>query len=274
MRLLWAIALVCVLPIVLCNTVLYASRATVLRGAAACDVPERLGLLDATWAFVKECAALAAVLLLIPIGWCLPRHREGTGSRGPVILLHGWGLNCGSLWMLQRRLLYDGWSPVCCVNYHTFRADVEWAAHRLRSMIEPIAASGSDRHPLTLIGHGLGGLVLRYYVRRYPSPTIRRIVTLGTPHSGTLVARLLGRAAEGLVPGSPLLSKLNAADRVPQQFDVIAIHSTFDALILPPQNAQYPGAFNIQVSDVGHHALLFSSKVYRLLAENLAVPLS
>ena len=118
------------------------------------------------------------------------------------------------------------------------------------------------------MGRGLGGFVSRYYVRRYPATNIRRVVTLGTAHQGTMLP-----GTRTLRPGSPFMTMMNAGDRVPQQFDVIAIHSSFDALVLPPANAFYPDAFNIQLHDVGHYTLLFSAKVYGLLAENLDAPM-
>jgi triacylglycerol esterase/lipase EstA (alpha/beta hydrolase family) len=133
-------------------------------------------------------------------------------------------------------------------------------------------ARGAPR-PLMLVCHSLGGLVARYYVRRYPAPHVRRIITLGTPHGGTVLAARRRNGAHKLAPRSAFLATLSAADRVPQQFDVIAIQSTFDAMILPPRHAEYPGAFNVVVNDVGHNALLFSVKVYRLIAENLNAPL-
>jgi triacylglycerol lipase len=267
----WGPAALFALLVVSGNAALYAWRARVLRAVAACADNEQLGVVNAAWAFLKECAASAAVTLLIPIGWCLARCRTGAVSRGPVILVHGWGLNRGSLWLLRRRLLRDGWGPVCCVEYLSSDFDVEDAARHVRDMVDRI--NGFDGRPIACIGHGLGGLVLRYFVRRYPAPRMRRIVTLATPHRGTEVARILGRRGSKLAPGSRLLSTVNAADHVPQQFDVIAIYSTFDAVILPPSNGRYPGAFSIQVNDVGHYALLFSAKVYALIAENLAAPL-
>jgi hypothetical protein len=48
----------------------------------------------------------------------------------------------------------------------------------------------------------------------------------------------------------------------------------FDAVVLPPSAATYPHAFNIQINGVGHHALLFSSRLYQLLAENLQAPIA
>jgi len=245
--------------VAVCNAALYVRRACSLRTAAACDVPERLGLFDAAAGFINECVASAAAVLLIPIGWCMRARRTGTGARGPLVLVHGARMNRGSFWLLRRRALRDGWSPVWCFNYGPFGTTIETAAPRLRAVVGALATE----HPtVTLIGHGRGGLVLRYYLRRFPAPTVRRVVLLGTRHA-------IGNKQDS---DTGLLSTLNAADRVPQQFDVIAIQSTFDALVVPPATGRYPGAFNIEVNNVGHYALLFSARVYRLIAENLTAP--
>jgi len=268
----WNIALAFASLVLCVNGGVYIWRWRLLRALPACDAVDRLGVIHAAAAFIKECIALAAAVYSIPFGWLLPRCRSGPGGRGPLILVHGWGLNSSSLWCLRYRLRRDGWSPVCCFangrkGLRPWDIDVEGAAAALRQMIQQVTSG----QPLALIGHGVGGLVVRYCIRRYPLASVRRIVTLGTPHGGTALARR--GPWHTLAPGAPLLNKLNAVDHVPQQFDVIAIHSTFDAIVVPPTNATYPGAFNIQVNNVGHHALLFSSRVYQLLVENLAAPL-
>jgi pimeloyl-ACP methyl ester carboxylesterase len=248
-----------VLAVVLFNGYAYARRAGALRSHPC--AADRLAPVPALWAFVKECTATAFVLLLVPVGVLWPGRCTAPAERGPVVLLHDRNLTWGSLWLLRWRLRRDGWGPVCCLAYGSRTGAIETAARRLHGAVEALAA-GAPKTPLTLIGHGLGGLVLRYYARRYPAAAVRRLVTLGTPHAGSLLGSRL----------TPLLRVLNAGDRVPKQFDVIAFSSTFDACILPPVNAQYPGAFNVVVPDVGHHMLLFSSKVYALLRENLAAP--
>jgi len=254
------------------NAALYGVRARILRRLDACDAVEPLGLIDAARAFAKECAATATVLLAVPLGWVLPQCRSG-GTRGPLLLVHGWSLNRGCFWLLRHRLLRDGWGPVCCFEYRSLSLDVEGAAARLRIAVEEMRTARSAPQPLMLVCHSLGGLVARYYARRYRAPHVRRIITLGTPHGGTALAGLHRNGSHKLAPRSSFLATLGAADRVPQQFDVIAIQSTFDAMILPPRNAEYPGAFNVVVNDVGHNALLFSSKIYRLVAENLNAPM-
>jgi pimeloyl-ACP methyl ester carboxylesterase len=271
-RIAWLVGGGLALLVLAFNLAVYGSRGRALQHGAPCDAIDRLGVLRAVWAFAKECVACAAVLLLVPAGWCVPHCRGGAGTRGAIVLLHDWGLNCGSLWLLRRRLVRDGWSPVCCLAYCGWRVDVTRAAQGLRDCIAHLVRSAPQR-PVAVVGHGLGGLVLRYYARRYPAPAVRRLVTLGTPHAGTQLAVHVPALRATLAPGAPLLSQLGAADRVPQQFDVIALQSTFDAYVLPPASGEYAGAFNVRVNDVGHHALLFSHKVYGLLAENLAAPL-
>jgi len=249
--------------VLLCNVACYAWRAWIVRRLPECDAVEPVGRLRAVWAFARECAALATVLVLVPVGWLMPRHRWSRGNRGPLVLVHGTGVSRGCFWLLRRRLVRDGWSPVGCFEYALVGVSVERAAAQLRVFIQGLA----DRRPLTLIGHGVGGLIARYYVRRYPG-SVRRVVTLGTAHQGTMLP-----GNRTLRPGSPLMTMMSAGDRVPLQFDVIAVHSSFDAFVLPPANAVYPEAFNIQLHDVGHYTLLFSAKVYRLLVENLSAPI-
>lgn len=278
MRVVGLIIALFVVGITLFNLVVYERRARVLRELAKCAAVDRLGWLDAAWCFAQECGANAFVVLAAPLGWIVGRQpttaaSDGDGQRisigkGAVVLVHGWGVNGGSMLLLRRRLRRDGWGPVCCFNYLSHAADVETAAAELCAYVERVAATSTE--PVTLIGHSLGGLVIRHYARHSPSPRVRRLMTLGTPHHGTVLAR---RWLPKLAPEARLLAALNAADRTPQQFDVITIYSSFDALVLPPANAVYDHAFNIQLNNVGHNALLTSKRVYGLIAENLAAPL-
>lgn len=264
----WPLAVAFTGSFLVVTATLYALRRHHLRALPLCDVVEPLGLRRALPAFAAEWMALTSTVLTIPLGWCMRRTWVGTGTHGPLVLVHGYGLNAGSLWWLRRRLQRDGWGPIYCCRYRSLRTTLDRAAEALRQELRAAPPRGA---PLTLIGHGAGGLVIRHYLRRTPAPTVRRVITLGTPHRGTVLARY-GPWRHSLAPGAPSLVKLNAVDRLPQQFDVIAIYSTFDAVALPHTHARYPGAFNIQLDNVGHHALLYSHKVYRLIAENLAAP--
>ena len=49
------------------------------------------------------------------------------------------------------------------------------------------------RGPVALVGHSLGGLIALEALRRAPELPVRRVVCLGSPLHGSLVARNLGR---------------------------------------------------------------------------------
>ncbi|MBI3785255.1 MAG: alpha/beta fold hydrolase [Deltaproteobacteria bacterium] len=257
------------LLVVLATAATYVTRAVQQRRAGPAPQADRLGLLHAGFSFAAECAAFATVLLFLAIGRITNRC-SARAQRGPLILVHGFGGNRGCWWLLRRRLTHAGWGPVCTFDYRSVRLDIEAAARELRQFVDTTAATVPDK-PVTLIGYGIGGLVTRLFARRYTAPRVRRIVTLGTPHFGTELARWVP-ALSDFAPDSKVIHGLNAGDRLPQQFDFIAIQSSFDATVQPASSAHYPLAFNIQVNDVGHFALLLSRKVYRLIAENLEAP--
>ena len=57
----------------------------------------------------------------------------------------------------------------------------------------------------------MGGLVSRYYVQRLGGiERVRRLITISTPHQGTLWAHMVGNpGSRQMRPGSAFLSKLN-----------------------------------------------------------------
>ena len=124
-----------------------------------------------------------------------------------------------------------------------------------------------------VVAHSMGGLVARACVRAGGATSgIGRLITLGTPHQGSLAFAWLGLdpMLGQMRPGSPFLDRLCGDDRVPAVAECISIYSADDALVLPPAAAYWPGAFNIEVRGIGHMSLLFARRVYDLVRENLA----
>lgn len=251
----------------------YAWRGWVLRSLRSCDRPAPLPWFDRAIAFLFEELASAIALLSAPVDWIRPvdRNPPSAASPGTVILIHDYGVTAASFWSLSRRLRRGGWHTVA-MRHGALRTDARVLGSELRSLVESVAASSPKQ--IVLLGHGFGGMIARLYGRDYGPLRVHRIITLGTPHRGSVLSPLHGPMHSVLEPSGRLVTYVAASDPVPQQFDVIALLSTFDALVLPPANAEYAGAFNIQVDDVGHAALLLSPKVFGLVAENLAEPVS
>ena len=152
------------------------------------------------------------------------------------------------------RLRAAGWSAVAGVHRMGDMAQV-------RDALDAQLASLPVGAELVLVGHGVGGLLVRQYAESRPALQIRHVVTLGTPHQGSRAVPYRWLRAPALPP----------APNEPR-VDVIAIYSDFDAWLVPIDDAYCPRGFNIAVRGVGHCAMLQSRRVADLIAENLAAP--
>ena len=228
-------------------------------------------------AFAAECGATTALLLASPLGFGRGprRRRAGTPVRRPILLLHGYAQHPANFLWITRRLRRDGWSHVYTLRHAPMFGDIERSAARLGAAVDRIrAATGAAA--IDVVAHSMGGLVARAYVcARGPACGIARLVTLGTPHQGTHIFRRLAHdpMLVQMRPESPLLRRLTDDDPVPTLVECVAIYSTGDAVVVPPHNGYYKGAFNIEVAGTGHMSLLFSRRVYDLVRENLEAPL-
>jgi len=107
-----------------------------------------------------------------------------------VLLVHGMGRTPLSMWRLARTLRQAG-----CVTeqfgYLAARQSVEEIVSKLRSRLEAMA---DDDY--IVIGHSLGGILLRAAVASLPAATRRprRIIMLGPPNHSPRLARQFGQA--------------------------------------------------------------------------------
>jgi pimeloyl-ACP methyl ester carboxylesterase len=106
-----------------------------------------------------------------------------------VVLIHGLWLPAYCLWPLARRLERRGFATRL-YSYSSVRDDLPANAARLAGFL-----AGLGPGPVHLVGHSLGGLLIRALFHYHPDQSPGRIVTLGTPHGGSRVARHLSRRA-------------------------------------------------------------------------------
>jgi pimeloyl-ACP methyl ester carboxylesterase len=106
-----------------------------------------------------------------------------------VLLVHGLGRTPFSLFGLASALRraghhtrFFGYSP-------TFES-LTRILRRLENRLRSLASRGK---PVGLVGHSLGGLLLRIALERVPELRVHRLVMLGTPNRGSRAARLASR---------------------------------------------------------------------------------
>ena len=205
------------------------------------------------------------LVFLFPVAAVWPqRRRRGAGDPPALAVLHEPVLAPVS-WLLLRRLRGSGW----CVSSRISAARPleESAVDRLAgSLIATVDGAGAGG-PIALLGLGGCGLLARQLAAR--EARFARVLTLATPHQGTTSAA----APASLRPQAPYIEAVARMDGQPRRFDAIAVYSDGDAWLEPRQAAYYPGAFNLEVHDVGHLSMYFSRRVFAYVAENLAAPL-
>lgn len=215
-----------------------------------------------------EWAVSAALHVARPLGHLgLPLlGPQATGPR-PVILLHGYAQNRVNFLVLAERLRRAGIGPLVGFEYWTL-GSVEKAASRLARFVDELGAPAVD-----LVGHSMGGVVARAYVTLGGGAArVRHLITIGSPHNGTELARFgIGTPTTELAASSDFLRRLADAP-APPSVRTTCIWSRADGLVPTSRAARIPGADEVVYDDLGHLALLCSRRVSREVAVRLKMP--
>jgi len=189
-------------------------------------------------------------------------------SRPTVLLIHGYMCNRAA-W---RRWLMDGipshWN-IATVNLEPVFGVVENYAEAVDDAVERLRdATGAER--ITLVCHSMGGLAARSYLRRHGHHAVQRVVTINTPHHGTVFATLgHGPNARQMRNACEFVSKL-AEDDEPVEF--VCFASQHDNLIVPRDNQVLSGAEAVWFEKIGHLAMTANGDVLKKLIEVVERP--
>ena len=192
----------------------------------------------------------------------------------PILLAHGIIDNHTIFALMRRQLHRRGFSSIHTFSYSPLTLDVRRTAERMGQEIEAIcAASGSDK--IHVIGHSLGGLIARYYAQRLGGDErVHTCVTLGTPHQGTMAARLLPwPLIKQVRPDSDLMAEL--AEPAPDcDTRFLVVWSRMDQIIVPQGNARlrHPDLRieELELRDVGHCSLPMDPRAMHWVMTGLA----
>ena len=195
-----------------------------------------------------------------------PRQRpaatapSAAGPPRPVLLIHGILCNRGVWRSLERRLRAAGLAPVRSVNLEPLFDDIDLQARRVEPQLLALQQQCGGA-PVLIVAHSMGGLVARALLRGAARGAVGRLVTIGSPHHGSIVARALSRpATRQMAPESPWLGALNASQEGDFAVPVTSIYSLEDNLIAPAHSPRLRGAAARELRGLGHFGLLSSRR--------------
>jgi len=217
-----------------------------------------LPLLAAAVAFVLVLGAVVAVGLARrpdPAGGsfdAVPQEQPG-----PVVLVPGYGGSTVALEALAQRLRARGRAATVARLPGDGTGDLRASARALDAAVAAALAGGAPS--VDLVGYSAGGVVVRLWVAEHDGARrARRVVTLGSPHHGTQVARLAlsfapdrcPEACRQLVPDSALLADLNDGDETPEGPGWASVWTDLDQVVTPPESARLEGASDVRLQTV------------------------
>ena len=207
--------------------------------------------------------------------WLIRRDVPATrAGSAPVLLIHGYVNNAGAMWRLWKALVDQGFG-VYTLNLEPVYADIDAYAPLIAARIAAIrAATGAA--DVTLVGHSMGGLAARAYLRacarQQTATALAKVITLGSPHHGTALARFeVSANGRQMKLASPWLAALATDEGGVWPCPLVSIYSLDDNVVAPQLSAYLDGARNIALSGIGHISLPLAQRAIALVVQELTL---
>jgi len=226
------------------------------------DQAPRPGPLQCVGAWLAECLVAPRVFCwLQPFRWREIPDQLAPDPRRGVVLVHGFVCNRGFWTPWLAALRAEGRVFVAVDLEPPFGSIDNYVRIVDEAIVRVTEATG---RPPVLICHSMGGLAARAWLRDFDGTRVHRIVTIGTPHHGTWLARF-GRTANGreMRMGGEWLQKIDCERATAQQVPFTCWYSNCDNIVFPTSVATLPGADNRLRPGKGHVEMAFDERLRR-----------
>jgi pimeloyl-ACP methyl ester carboxylesterase len=198
-----------------------------------------------------------------PFRWRAEPDRDDASHLGRpgVVFIHGFVCNRGfwTPWLSQAR---ERGLAFAAVNLEPVFGSIDDYVPIVEEAVQRITRA-TGRPPL-LVCHSMGGLAARAWLRTTDGTRVRGVVTLGTPHRGTWLARFshLRNGAQMRRQGSWLRQlEIDEAQRTRPPFS--CWYTNCDNIVFPTSTSTLPDAQNHLVRGAAHVDLAFRPEVMR-----------
>ena len=188
----------------------------------------------------------------------------------PVLLIHGIYDDGTALLPLQHALEAAGYRCyIPAFGPTDGRAGLTDLARKLRTATDQ---HFGPRQPVFVVAFSLGGLVARYYLEELGgAKRCRGLVTVSTPHAGTLTAYLIGgQGARDLRLFSPFLRTLWRDEPALDALPLVSVWNPLDLIIFPSFSSAWPSAETRLVLCSSHPVMIRSRVTIRVVLREIA----
>lgn len=193
---------------------------------------------------------------------------QADGRRG-VVLVHGFVCNRGFWNPWLERLGERGVSVIAPDLEPPFASIGQHAAAIDRAVARMQEATGALP---VLVAHSMGGLAVRYWMQSSKAKNrVHHVITIGTPHRGTWLARFARRIpGTEMAQGSEWLCQLDDRRDLEAPGRFTCFYGNADNVVFPASSGQLSGADNRLIRATAHVQLAYHQSVWQCVMERLA----
>lgn len=183
-----------------------------------------------------------------------------TAQRLPVVLVHGYLCNHRIWDDVAADLLAQG-HAVIAVNLEPLFTSIDDYAPIVETAVTTLLQATGARQ-VVLLGHSMGGLAIRAWMRAHGTTRVARVLTLGTPHAGTRVEPNT-RTPNGrqMLWHSPWLAALLAAEPPATRALVHIALTPQDNIVFPQREQVLPDVPVTEFPGIGHLQMCLDADV-------------
>jgi pimeloyl-ACP methyl ester carboxylesterase len=208
--------------------------------------------------------------------WSMPWVRSASQLRTPnapssclpVLLIHGYCCNYG-VWRDVAARLQGLGHTVLAINLEPLFCSIDDYAPQVEQAVAQLRAQTGQQR-VALVGHSMGGLVIRAWMRAFGDTQLAVAMTLGSPHQGTQItphAKLPN--ARQMVWASDWLQALQTSENHQRRALLRVALTEQDAIVFPQTAQTLPGVDTQHFSGIGHLKLCTDADVFAWITAQL-----
>ena len=178
-----------------------------------------------------------------------------------VLLIHGFVCNRG-LWNPWMRQLRQTETPFIAINLEPVLGPIDLYVDRIEAGVAEMERA--TRCAPVIVAHSMGGLAVRAWLRdRAADRRVHSVVTIGTPHAGTSMARFaLSANTRQMREGNRWLRELAASETCERRRLFTCYFGHCDNIVFPARNGTLEDAQNHHVPGVAHVDMAFHRPIF------------